>query len=52
MLRVLIVDDEPLARLRLRTLLADSAPPAAEVLGEAGDAAQALRGWVTTAPRS
>jgi len=42
MLRVLIVDDEPLARLRLRTLLADSAPPATEVLGEAGDATQAL----------
>jgi two-component system response regulator AlgR len=41
-LRLLIVDDEPLARLRLRSLLADCAAPKAEVLGEAGSAAEAL----------
>jgi two-component system response regulator AlgR len=42
MIRVLIVDDEPLARLRLRTLLAECQSPATEVLTEAGDGAQAL----------
>lgn len=41
-LRVLIVDDEPLARLRLRSLLQDQADPVCEVTGEAGDAEQAL----------
>ncbi|WP_374675155.1 LytR/AlgR family response regulator transcription factor [Ideonella sp.] len=41
-LRVLIVDDEPLARLRLRGLLADCVQPAAEVVDEAGSAAEAL----------
>lgn len=43
-LKVLLVDDEPLARLRLRTLLHDCADPPSEVVGEAGDAraAQAL----------
>lgn len=41
-LRVLIVDDEPLARLRLRGLLADCVHPAAEVVDEAGSAAEAL----------
>ncbi|HSI58450.1 MAG TPA: LytTR family DNA-binding domain-containing protein [Ideonella sp.] len=41
-LRVLIVDDEPLARLRLRSLLADCANPGAEVVGEAGSGAEAL----------
>ena len=41
-LRLLIVDDEPLARLRLRSLLADCSAPGAEVLGEAGSAAEAL----------
>lgn len=40
-LRLLIVDDEPLARLRLRGLVADAARPAA-VVGEAGSAAEAL----------
>jgi two-component system response regulator AlgR len=40
-LRVLLVDDEPLARLRLRALLQDCADPASEVIGEAGDAAAA-----------
>jgi two-component system, LytTR family, response regulator AlgR len=42
LLRVLIVDDEPLARLRLRTLLGECQAPATEVLGEAGDAPQAM----------
>jgi len=41
-LRVLIVDDEPLARMRLRSLLADCVNPAAEVVGEAGSGAEAL----------
>lgn len=41
-LNVLIVDDEPLARQRLRTLLGDCAQPMATVGGEAKDAAQAL----------
>jgi len=40
-LKVLLVDDEPLARLRLRTLLHDVDAPLAEVVGEAGDAAAA-----------
>ena len=44
-LRVLIVDDEDLARLRMRSLLADCASPAAEVAGEAGSAAEALH-WL------
>jgi len=47
MLKVLIVDDEPLARLRLRTLLAECAQPENEVVGEAGDAGQALQ-WLAT----
>lgn len=47
MLKVLIVDDEPLARLRLRTLLAECMEPANEVVGEAGDAVQALA-WLGT----
>lgn len=41
-LTVLLVDDEALARLRLRTLLQDCADPASEVIGEAGDADEAL----------
>jgi two-component system response regulator AlgR len=41
-LRVLIVDDEPLARMRLRGLLADCVRPAAMVVDEAGSAAEAL----------
>ncbi len=42
-LRVLLVDDEALARLRLRTLLGDcTAPTAVVVVGEAADAQQAL----------
>jgi len=41
-LQVLLVDDEPLARSRLRTLLADCAAPAAAVGGEACNAAQAM----------
>jgi two-component system response regulator AlgR len=46
-LKVLIVDDEDLARLRMRGLLADCAAPAAEVTGEAGSAAEALH-WLAS----
>ena len=45
-LRVLLVDDEALARLRLRTLLADCDAPGADVIAEAanaGEAADALK---------
>ncbi len=41
-LSVLVVDDESLARQRLRTLLADCRDPAASVVAEAGDAVSAL----------
>ncbi len=41
-LKMLVVDDEPLARSRLRTLLADCNAPAVEVAGEAANAAQAM----------
>jgi two-component system response regulator AlgR len=41
-LQVLIVDDEPLARLRLRSLLQDLPGMATQVVGEAGDAETAL----------
>jgi len=44
-LRVLVVDDEPLARLRLRSLLDGMDSPAVQVLGEAADADEALR-WL------
>ncbi len=49
-LRVLLVDDEPLARSRLRSLLADITHPATEVCGEAGSAAQALELLESTRP--
>ena len=38
-LRVLIVDDEALARSRLRRLLGECTAPAAEVVGEAANTA-------------
>ena len=41
-LKVLIVDDEPLARARLRTLLGDCKAPTAMVEGEAANATQAI----------
>ena len=41
-LRVLLVDDEELARLRLRGLVNDCIEPPATVVGEAANAAQAL----------
>ena len=41
-LKVLLVDDEALARSRLRTLLADCTAPGADVLAEAANAVQAL----------
>ena len=46
-LRVLIVDDEPMARLRLRSLLEDCREPRCEVVAEAGSAAQAQH-WLST----
>lgn len=46
-LRVLIVDDEPMARLRLRSLLEDCREPRCEVVAEAGSAAQAQH-WLGT----
>ncbi|MBB4843726.1 two-component system response regulator AlgR [Paucibacter oligotrophus] len=44
-LAVLLVDDEPLARMRLRSLLEGCQEPAAEVLAEAGTASQA-QAWL------
>ncbi|MBX3621873.1 MAG: response regulator transcription factor [Rhizobacter sp.] len=44
-LKVLIVDDEELARLRLRSLVQDCPAPRAQVVGEAANASQALV-WV------
>src|SRR5262249_1687948 len=41
-LRALIVDDEALARSRLRTLLGDCRAPAASIVGEAANATQAV----------
>jgi two-component system, LytTR family, response regulator AlgR len=41
-LQVLVVDDESLARSRLKTLLGGCATPPATVAGEAGNAAQAM----------
>jgi two-component system response regulator AlgR len=41
-LKMLLVDDEPLARSRLRTLLGDCTAPGAEVAAEAANAAQAM----------
>ncbi len=41
-LKVLVVDDEALARARLRTLLGDCGAPAAEVVAEAANALQAM----------
>lgn len=42
-LRILIVDDEALARARLKSLLADCNAPAATVVGEAANAVDAMR---------
>ncbi|MFP5400069.1 MAG: LytR/AlgR family response regulator transcription factor [Gammaproteobacteria bacterium] len=41
-LRVLIVDDEPLARMRLAALVGECDDPRCQVAGEAGDPASAL----------
>ena len=41
-LRALVVDDETLARARLRTLLADCKAPAVHCVGEAANAVQAM----------
>lgn len=48
-LRTLIVDDESLARLRLRTLLQDCQDPAVQVVAEAADASTALA-WLQDGP--
>jgi len=42
-LRVLVVDDEALARTRLKSLLADCTAPGARVVGEAASAVEAMR---------
>ena len=47
-LRVLIVDDEPLARQRLRHLLAEI--PGTEIVGECGDGTDAARAIADLAP--
>ena len=47
-LAVLIVDDEPLARLRLRGLVEACSEPRAVVVGEAGTVGEALRQLETT----
>lgn len=41
-LKVLVVDDESLARMRLRTLLSGCLAPGADVLGEAANAVEAM----------
>ncbi|MEF7613447.1 LytTR family DNA-binding domain-containing protein [Aquincola sp. MAHUQ-54] len=48
-LTVLIVDDEPLARLRLKALVQACGEPRCEVMAEAGNAAQALA-WLIEHP--
>ncbi len=47
LLRVLVVDDESLARLRLAQLVGECPEPRAVVVGEAANAAQALA-WLAT----
>jgi two-component system response regulator AlgR len=49
-LGVLLVDDEPLARQRLKSLLADPAPLPLHVLGEAGDAEAAWQAVAALVP--
>jgi two-component system, LytTR family, response regulator AlgR len=41
-MKVVLVDDEPLARLRLRSLLESIADPPTEIAAECGDASEAL----------
>jgi two-component system, LytTR family, response regulator AlgR len=48
-LRVLLVDDESLARMRLRSLVHDCLAPHAQVVGEAANAIQA-RAWLVEHP--
>ena len=43
LLKALVVDDEALARARMRTLLADCKTPAVHCLGEAANAVQAMQ---------
>lgn len=49
-LRVLLVDDEPLARSRLATLLADCQSPPAVLVGEAARGSEALAWLADAAP--
>jgi two-component system response regulator AlgR len=46
-LAVLIVDDEPLARMRMRSLVETCPEPRAVVVGEAGDPAEAMQRILT-----
>ena len=46
-LRVLVVDDEELARMRLKSLVGECTEPRVTVVGEAANAAQALV-WLAT----
>ncbi|MBC7955070.1 MAG: response regulator transcription factor [Cytophagales bacterium] len=46
-LKVLVVDDEELARLRLRGLVGECASPRAQVVGEAANTGQALA-WIAS----
>lgn len=48
MMRVLIIDDEPLARQRLRHLLAEI--PGTDVVGECGDGTEAAKALIDLAP--
>jgi two-component system response regulator AlgR len=48
-IRVLIVDDEAYARMRLRALIGETAEPACTVVGEAENALQALH-WLARQP--
>jgi two-component system response regulator AlgR len=47
MLKVLLVDDEELARMRLRSLVSECPDPKAQIVGEAANAAQALA-WLAS----
>ncbi|MGH9884515.1 MAG: LytR/AlgR family response regulator transcription factor, partial [bacterium] len=47
-MRTVIVDDEPLARRRLRSLLADE--PDVEIIGEAANGTEAVRAIATDRP--
>ena len=50
MIRALVVDDEPLARARMRTLIADH--PDIEIVGECGNGADAILAIEKHTPRA